>query len=101
MLRDIAGHLGSQPNGEGDVGTSVDGAVEEGAHERLVAPPEVVVDLVGATERVGDVHDEELVARRLHRLVGGQSHAGRAVGGDELLDVAGLRELDLAVLGLR
>jgi hypothetical protein len=31
--------------------------------------------------------------------VGGELHAGRAVGGDELLDVVGLglRELDLAV----
>ena len=47
------------------------------------------------------MHDEGLVAGRLHRAVGERSHASRAVCGDELLDVVGLRELDLAVLGLR
>ena len=47
------------------------------------------------------MHDERLIARRFHRLVEGEPHAGRTVGGDELLDVVGLREFDLAVFGLR
>ena len=37
----------------------------------------------------------------LHRLVEGEPRAGWTVGGDKLLDVAGLRELDLAIVGLR
>ena len=62
VVVELGGRLGhgeaEVANGEGDVGAGVDGAVEECAHKGLVAPSEVVVDLVGAAERVGDVHRE-------------------------------------------
>jgi hypothetical protein len=66
----------------------------------LITSPEFVVDLVAAAERVGHVHDEGVVARRPDLMVGGELRARWGVGGDELLDVAGLGELDLALLGL-
>ena len=56
---------------KGDIGASVVRAVDKGGLLRLIAPFELFVDMFGATECVGDVHDEGLVARRLHRLVGG------------------------------
>ena len=85
-------------DGVANVRARVGRAVQQGANKALVLPQEFLVDVVRVEgKRVGDVLRQVLVVGQLVTLRG-RAHAVGEMVGHHLLDVAGLRELDDAVL---